>query len=222
VENVYHERELKYLLTDKNAKLSIEQVIDALLKCGYELGERKGGGNSIKTRTKLEEYFDDSNFSLYKKGHLLRRTRHIWYDKDTAGDANFMYKENVGNADEIYASRMERKNYDIQDLYEFVKTMGIEIIPDKQPKLTAIIKRNDTVMTIDDERFYITHDVTTYQNPIDNNECTETMLEIEDKVNLPYDRHLYRINDEMLKSGLSLKLTKQNKYARGCEILLLN
>jgi len=217
--NTYHEKEVKYLLNINNHKLSINNIVEVLMRLGYKWGPRWPEGTTIHKRTKLEEYFDDSNFSLFKRGDILRSTRHIWYNRKDITPHNFMYKKKISDPSKIYVQRIEQKNNDIRTLYEFIDSFGIDIMPDETPKLKAVMLRYDAVMVNNETKIYVVYDRTTYQSP-DGNDYTEEMLEIEDKIDQYEDRHLYRINDEMIKY-LPIRLTKENKYERGCKNLLV-
>ena len=64
-----YERELKYLLTGAN-KLSLDQVVHFLNGHGYKVVE-------TIAKEKHEAYYDDTNFTLTKRGEVMRRSKHI-------------------------------------------------------------------------------------------------------------------------------------------------
>ena len=213
------ERELKYLLANNEHPLITEEIVESLEKCGYTMTRE------VKERWKFEEYFDDANFSLLKNGDILRRTRHIWFDSDVLTKPLFTYKENKSIDEQPYATRLEHKYDNISDLQEFANIVKLYCTPDEKAKLTLEMKRRGALIKLDKEEFLITHDLTTYTNPKSKKTYTESMIEVEDRVDMenqspPYDHHLRRINNEILNIGLPIKLTKENKYERGGKALL--
>ena len=213
------EKELKYLLTEPNFHFSIVELEKVFEKYGYLIAK------ASNTREKFEEYFDDANFSLLKRGDILRRTKHRWYDRTDISQPLFTYKEKVGNEDEPYTTRLEHKKDNITNLYEFVRAVNVGIIPDEKPKLTLSMVRKGAYLDLGQDKFYLAHDRTTYTNPSDGITYTEDMLEVEDRGNINnlnpvYDYHLRRFNREMLGIGLPIRLTKDNKYERGSMALL--
>lgn len=210
-----YERELKYLLK-KNEKSSPKEVVDFFNKHGYKTVE-------TFTKEKNETYYDDDNFTVLKRGDVLRGSNMI-----TEHFNGFLYKENKCDLNKPYVSKLElgvklRGQY--KNASEFIKDLNVGIEKVK-PILYANMIREVNIIEKNDDKLYITYDKVKYFKNNENDSVYEEMLEVEDwknpnttDVDYNYDAHLIEADKMIRSSDLPWELTKDSKYYRGYILL---
>lgn len=211
-----YERELKYLeLSHDN--INFEHVLDVFLQNGYEQVEGRN-------KKKLEAYYDDENFSIIKKGDVIRSSTHY---NENGTFTHFMYKKNVSDHDKPYVSKYEYGSDRFASVKEFLSMLGVNdvnILLD--PVLYGIVTRKTAVFEKNHYRLLISYDNTEYSCSPGDNTVMEKMLEVEDWTNPytttaekdPQDFHLIEINN-LLMRNLPIALTKYSKPYRGLFLL---
>lgn len=213
-----YERELKYLLTGAS-KLSLDQVLRFLNGHGYKVVE-------IVAKEKHEAYYDDTKFTLIKKGEVMRGSKHIHVTEEQF--SGFVYKKNMNDPNKPYVSKLELgESGRHKTVEEFIAELGLDIKVLADPVLYAVMLRDVAIVEKNLDRLYISYDKTDYFRNIGSKKVYEEMLEIEDwnKPNTTdgdynYDAHLLEVNKVVLNGELPIKLTKDTKPYRAYKILI--
>ena len=209
------ERELKYLLTGAS-KLSLDQVLHFLGRHGYQVVE-------TVAKEKHETYYDDAEFTLIRRGDVMRGSKHI-----TEQFSGFMYKKNVSDPDKPYVSKLELGvSGQHKTVQEFVAELGLDIQVLADPVLYAVMLRDVAIVEKNLDRLYISYDKVDYYKDLGAGKVHEEMLEIEDwnrpnttDVDYSYDAYLCEVNRVLLSGELPVKLTRDTKPYRGYKILI--
>lgn len=213
-----YERELKYLLVGPS-KLSLERMLHFLNRHGYEVVE-------TLTREKHESYYDDAEFTIIRRGDVIRGSEHVG-EQQFSG---FMYKKNVSDPEKPYVSKLELgESGQYSTVKEFVAELGLDIEVLADPVLYAVMYRDVAVVEKNNDRLYVSFDKVEYFTSIGADRFHEEMLEIEDW-NRPnstdgdysYDAHLHQVNKLVLSGELPIKLTTHTKPFRGYLFLVEN
>lgn len=210
------ERELKYLIMG-DMEISFEEIINVFNSHDYSLIE-------TKLKKKYEAYYDDVDFSLIKKGDVIRGSTH--FNKDNIY-FHFMYKKNVSKSAKPYLSKYEFGSGQFESVKDFISELNLyDIVVQSKPVLYAEMTRETAVFGKDDYKLLISYDDVKYYKDKSTSQVCEKMLEVEDWTtpyttvaeNDDYDAHLLYIN-ELLLDKLPIQLTKKSKPYRGLLLL---
>ena len=211
-----YERELKYLIMRKEGLL-FDEILNIFRMYGYIMVE-------AKQKKKNEAYYDDANFSVIKRGDVIRGSTH--FNKDGIY-FHFMYKKNASKPNKPYLSKYELGSGQFDSVKDFISALNLyDCVVQEEPVLYAEMTRETAVFEKDGYKLLISFDNVSYYKEKKTEQIFEKMLEIEDWTTPytlkaekdDYDAHLLDINSLVLKD-LPIKLTKESKPYRGLLLL---
>lgn len=198
------EREFKYI-ADEN--VTLESIIEFFVGNG---GVTMSPSN---TTYKYETYYDDENFTIAKRGDVLRQTK---AEFPTGTAEFFLYKRNISDKDSNFVKKTELK-IETVDLAIVEKILDGHIPSEVKPVLNAKMTRNRALVEFDGVEFELVIDRTEYSVE-DGETATDVMVEMEVNPQIGADIDISTIHNVIVKFP-NLVATKVSKYERGCELL---